>query len=90
MDTAASGNNRSNSSVDLEDGPPVDQSKMPPIHNVEVNLVECALRMKTKFALDIYTPTRKIFAVPSDLVLGKDNITRIYSEGYSRIPVYLV
>jgi hypothetical protein len=37
---------------------------------------------------DVYTPLRRIFAVPYDLELDRDVIAEIYSEGYSRVPVY--
>jgi hypothetical protein len=60
----------------------------PPLHQAEVKVVEGALAMKTKCAWDVYTPLRRIFAVPYDLVLDRERIAEIYSEGYSRVPVY--
>jgi CBS domain containing-hemolysin-like protein len=39
-------------------------------------------------AWDVYTPLRKIFAVPYDMELDRNTIAEIYSEGYSRVPVF--
>ena len=58
------------------------------IHVDEVTMVEGALQMKTKTALQVYTPIHRMFAVPADLILNEDNVVDIYSSGYSRIPVY--
>jgi metal transporter CNNM len=58
------------------------------IHEDEVTIVEGALQMKTKVALDVFTPLRQTFCIPSDLVLDEENIVRIYSSGFSRIPVF--
>ena len=58
------------------------------IHVDEVMMVEGALQMKTKTAMDAFTPVHRMFAVPDDLVLNEDNVVDIYSSGYSRIPVY--
>jgi metal transporter CNNM len=38
--------------------------------------------------MDVYTPYAHVYAVPDNLVLTKENITIIYSHGYSRVPVY--
>jgi metal transporter CNNM len=54
----------------------------------EVDIVEGALRMKTRLAMDVYTPMRKVYAVKNTVRLDRDNITDIYHEGYSRVPVY--
>lgn len=51
-------------------------------------MVEGALSMKTKVAIDVYTPLRKLFAIPFDTILNQRTIVRIYSSGYSRIPCY--
>ena len=67
---------------------PYTEQLSPPLHHSEVIMVEGALNLKTKVAMDVYTPIRKIFALPEDFILDKDNIMRIYSQGYSRIPVY--
>jgi hypothetical protein len=58
------------------------------IHVDEVTMVEGALQMKTKTALEVFTPLHRMFAVPADLILNEDNVVDIYSSGYSRIPVY--
>jgi metal transporter CNNM len=60
----------------------------PPLHQNEVHIVEGALAMKTKLAMDIYTPFQQCYAVPDDLILDKTTITTIYGNGYSRVPVY--
>lgn len=58
------------------------------IHIDEVSMIEGALQMKTKVALDVLTPLHRMFAVPYDMILTEDNVVGIYSSGYSRIPVY--
>ncbi|KAL3905358.1 MAG: hypothetical protein SGILL_009710 [Bacillariaceae sp.] len=58
------------------------------IHRDEVTIVEGALQMKTKTALDVFCPLNRMFAVPYDLVLNEDNVVDIFSSGYSRIPVF--
>jgi CBS domain containing-hemolysin-like protein len=68
--------------------PPAYEQIAPPLHQAEVKMVEGALTMKTKCAWDVYTPLRRIFSVPSDMILDKNTIAEIYSEGYSRVPVY--
>lgn len=60
----------------------------PPLTDLEVEIVEGALSMKTTLAFDIYTPLNKMYAIPETTVLDKDTMCRIYSQGYSRIPVY--
>lgn len=61
----------------------------PSLHFDEVTMIQGALNMKTKLALDVYTPMRDVFAVPYDTVLTERKIVEIYSSGYSRIPVYM-
>jgi metal transporter CNNM len=58
------------------------------IHVDEVMMVEGALQMKTKLAMDHFTPIHRMFAVPENLILNEDSVVDIYSSGYSRIPVY--
>ena len=60
----------------------------PPMALDELNMVEGALSMKTKVTMDVYTPLRMMYAVPHDLILDRENLMRVYSTGYSRIPVY--
>ena len=51
-------------------------------------MVQGALSMKTKVAIDVYTPLRKLYAIPFDTILDERTVVRIYSSGYSRIPCY--
>ncbi|GKY97094.1 hypothetical protein MPSEU_000667900 [Mayamaea pseudoterrestris] len=60
----------------------------PPLAKDEINMVEGALSMKTKLTMDVYTPLRMMYALPHDLILDRENLMRVYSTGYSRIPVY--
>jgi metal transporter CNNM len=60
----------------------------PPLHKQEVDLITGALQMKTKVAMDVYTPLRQVYALSEDLNLTRDTVTTIYSKGYSRVPVY--
>ena len=62
--------------------------RAPSWHHDEVTLVEGALQMKSKRAIDCYTPMRDVFAIPNDTVLNEANVVQIYSRGYSRVPVY--
>jgi len=54
----------------------------------EVMMVEGALKMKTKTAVEVFKPLHTMFALPEDLILNEYSILDIYSSGYSRIPVY--
>jgi metal transporter CNNM len=58
------------------------------IHADEVTMVEGALQMQTKVALDVFTPMRKVFTIPSTMLLNEGNMVKIYASGYSRIPVH--
>jgi metal transporter CNNM len=58
------------------------------IHLDEVSMVEGALSMKTKVALDVYTPMHRIMAIPYDMLLTENNMIDMYARGFSRIPVY--
>jgi metal transporter CNNM len=58
------------------------------IHIDEVNMVEGALNMKTKVALDVYTPVHRMMAIPYDMLLTENNMVSLYARGFSRIPVY--
>lgn len=62
--------------------------RSPSIHLDEVSMVTGALSMKTKVAIDVYTSLRKLYAVPYDTILDEPTVVRIYSSGYSRVPVY--
>lgn len=58
------------------------------LHFDEVTMLEGALNMKTKVAMDVYTPLRNVFGVPYDIILTEAQIVDIYSSGYSRVPVF--
>lgn len=58
------------------------------IHVDEVTMVEGALQMKTKVAVDVFTPLRKAFLLSDDTLLTEKEIVQIYASGYSRIPIY--
>jgi metal transporter CNNM len=60
----------------------------PPLHKLEVGIITGALQMKTKVAMDVYTPLRQVYALTEDLNLTRDTVTTIYSKGFSRVPVY--
>jgi metal transporter CNNM len=51
-------------------------------------MIEGALQMKTSVALDVYTPLRRVFAVPETMNLSETAVVRIYASGFSRLPVY--
>jgi len=74
--------------TDASSSPRFNYQRSPSIHVDEVLMVTGALSMKTKMAIDVYTPLRKLFAVPYDTTLDERTVVRIYSSGYSRIPVY--
>jgi metal transporter CNNM len=58
------------------------------IHVDEITMIEGALAMTTKVAADICTPLRRVYALPSDTVMDEDTMVKIWSRGFSRIPVY--
>lgn len=58
------------------------------IHIDEVNIAEGALQMSTRFAVDIFLSLGKVYSIPIDTVLTEDKIVSIYTNGYSRVPVY--
>jgi metal transporter CNNM len=60
----------------------------PPLHKLEVGIITGALQMKTKVAMDVYTPLRQVYALSEDLNLTRDTVTTIYSKGFSRVPIY--
>lgn len=62
--------------------------KRPSIHVDEVAMVEGALQMKTKMAWDACTKTKDMYAIPYQTILDEEMCASIYSQGYSRIPVY--
>lgn len=58
------------------------------IHLDEVTMVEGALQLKTKFAVDIFVSFHKVFCVSMDTMLDETGVVNIYSSGYSRVPVF--
>ena len=58
------------------------------MHVDEITMIEGALTMTTKVAADICTPLRRVYALPSDTVMDEDTMVKIWSRGFSRIPVY--
>lgn len=64
------------------------QMEPPPLDHTEVRVVEGALNMKTKVAMDVCTNLHNIYSVSCDIILNKKSITEIYGQGYSRVPVY--
>jgi metal transporter CNNM len=60
----------------------------PPLHKLEVGIITGALQMKTKVAMDVYTPLRQVYALSEDLNLTRDTVTTIYSKGFRRVPIY--
>ena len=64
------------------------QQLQPPLDKQEVDVVVGALELKTKVVMDVYTPLRKVYAIPDDLVLDRRGMTDIYAKGFSRVPVY--
>lgn len=58
------------------------------LHHDEVTMVEGALRMTETLAMDAYKPIRSVYSVPFDMILNERNIVDIFSQGYSRVPVY--
>jgi metal transporter CNNM len=58
------------------------------IRHDEVLMVEGALHMSTKVALDVFTPMRNVFSIPADMILTEANLVKIYAAGHARVPVY--
>jgi metal transporter CNNM len=73
--------------VDIETQPIADEL-MSPMEKQEVDVVLGAMQMKTKVAMDVYTPRRLVYMIPDDLVLDREGVFQIYAKGYSRVPVY--
>jgi len=51
-------------------------------------MAEGALQMKTRTAMDIMVSKHNIYSVSIDTVLDEPNIVKIFSAGYSRVPIY--
>lgn len=59
------------------------------IDNDEVMIMEGALQMKTRTAMDIHLSYHKVFCIPADMPLDDTNVFTIYASGYSRVPVFV-
>lgn len=59
------------------------------IHNDEITMIEGALQMKTKRAVDIYLSYHKVFCIAADTPLDDTGVFTIYASGYSRVPVFV-
>ena len=77
--------NQSNQNTTWSTNPSSDSS----LHNDEVTIMEGALQMKTKRAVDIYLSYHKVFCIPADTPLDDNGIFTIYASGYSRVPVFV-
>lgn len=69
--------------------PPALDQLHPPLHPLEVDVVEGALQMKTKVAMDVYTPLSQVYSLSETLEMDKMAMTQVYSRGFSRVPVYM-
>jgi metal transporter CNNM len=58
------------------------------IHADEVLMVEGALQMFTSFAIDVFTPMRRVFSIPQDMILTEHNMVKIFASGFSRVLVH--
>jgi metal transporter CNNM len=50
--------------------------------------LEGALSLKDKRVENTYTPMHRVVSVTADAILDEDMVARIYSYGYSRLPVF--
>lgn len=73
---------------EIDDTFPLERELTAPMERQEVDVVVGALQMKTRVATDVYTPLRRVYSIPDDLVLDRLMVTDIYAKGYSRVPVY--
>jgi metal transporter CNNM len=71
-----------------DDSTTVENQMNPPLHAREIDVIEGALQMKTRLAMDVYTPIRHVYAIPEDMILDKKAVTEVYAQGFSRVPVY--
>jgi metal transporter CNNM len=62
---------------------------VPPLDPMEVDLMEGALGMKTRHAMDVYTPLNNVYALADTLLMDRQGMADVYSHGFSRVPVYV-
>lgn len=58
------------------------RASMSSIDSHDVNMIEGALQLKTKTAMDICQSWHKVFCIPQDMILDETNIFTIYASGY--------
>jgi Cyclin M transmembrane N-terminal domain len=58
------------------------RASMSSIDSHDVFMVEGALQLKTKTAMDICQSWHKVFCIPNDMILDETNIFTIYASGY--------
>jgi len=85
LNVASTQNQEQESNCDITRPPSNDES----IDSDEVMMIEGALQMKTKRAVDVFLSFRLVFCIPFDMPLNDTNIFKIYTSGYSRVPVYV-
>ncbi len=66
----------------------IERNSDPTMHHDEITIVEGALKLKTKFAVDVCTPLNRVYALPDDTVLDEGAKVGLLARGYSRVPVY--
>ena len=65
------------------------QMSVASIDSHDVNIMEGALQLKIKTAMDVFLRFHKVFCAPHDMILDEANIFTIYATGFSRVPVYV-
>jgi len=65
-------------------------SKFDSVNMDQVLMMEGALGLKAKTVMDVCLPMNRVYSLPDNIILNRENRTKIYLSGYSRIPVYAV
>lgn len=55
----------------------------------EVTIINAVLDLKDKAVGEVMTPIDKVFTLPSDTILDEATVERIFSAGFSRIPIHM-
>jgi metal transporter CNNM len=71
-----------------EEAPQLASELTAPMEKQEIDVVVGALQLKTRVAMDVFTPRSRIYSIPDDLILDRKGVVGIYAKGYSRVPVY--
>ncbi|KAL3826803.1 hypothetical protein ACHAXA_000629 [Cyclostephanos tholiformis] len=66
----------------------IERNPNPTMHHDEITIDEGALKLKTKFAVDVCTPLNRVHALPSDTILDERAKVDLLARGHSRVPVY--